>query len=220
MGDEGRGRLLIIRGLGAALAGWVLIGGAVAVRGSLVSGGGVLNGTLTLPEFPCNAPTVCGASVTAGFRGSFTGTDVGGHAFSVTFPDPTTVPPLPSPNLSASFGYSDNCPVATLAPSVAVGTGSGTGTFQISGGLLQRGGVLAHGAIVKGNLTWTRAGSDGVLGFSATSVSDASGVVVASGSLGAGDVAIALPVGALPASCDATKSTVTGTIAGLGLNFD
>jgi hypothetical protein len=205
--------------IAAIIAASAIVDGSLVVAGSDITGGGQLNGSITFGEFPCDFPTSCTATISAGFRGLFAGVDDNGKAFTVSFPDVTSIPPLPSTNFTASFGYSDNCPFPTWTPSATIETGTGNGTFQISGGLLEQGAITSHSAVVKGLLQWSRRGSTALLGFTTTSVVNASGVVIASGTLGAGEVVMALPAAALTASCDATTFTVTGNIAGIALAF-
>ncbi len=111
-----------------------------------VTGGGGFDGTAYLEAFPCGAPS-CAATLSGSFVGVFAGTDSAGNPWTVTFPDPTL--PVPASNLTADFDYSESCPVGA--------TGQAAGTFTITGGEVNDGGVITHDGSIGGSFGWTRA---------------------------------------------------------------
>jgi hypothetical protein len=208
---------------GACLASFALAVCGVAssippAAASSISGGGEFDGTVSLELFPC--PSSCIATFTASFRGMVGGTNTAGQPYTVVFPDPTTVPPLPSANLLTSgVTYNDVCGAVTYAPAAFAGSGSGGGSFQVSGGELIQGSVVSHGASLKGSFFWSRLGPAATVGISAGIVSDGSSSLVASGLLGAGPATFSVPTADLMASCDAKVSNITATIQGAAVNF-
>jgi len=197
-----------------------LLGTALPSAGSTVSGGGQLNATVTLSQFPCPSPTSCTASTSGGFRGVIAGVDVNGKAYTLTFPDPTAIPPVPSPNFGTSgLTFTDVCESPTWAPAIA-DTGTGDGSFTVIGGLLTRGTAVSHGAALKGGVHFSRAGLDMTVGLSGVMVVDSASNVVASGLLGAGDVSFTVPVADATASCDSINfNSSNATIAGATISF-
>lgn len=210
----------IRRGLGSALAAAVVaialpLGGSITTEASTVSGGGVLNATVTLSQFPCPSPSACAATTSGAFRGEITGLDLNGRPYTLTFPDPAAIHSVPPPNFTSSgLTFTDLCEPPTTAPAIA-DTGTGDGSFQVAGGLLTQGTLVSHGAVLKGGAHFTRDGLNMALGLSGVSVVDASSNEVADGSLAAGDVAFVLPAADLTASCDKINfSPSNATIGG------
>jgi hypothetical protein len=118
------------------------------VRAGPASGGGTWQGTMTLNIFPCPGGGTCPGSFSGSLSGSVAGLDLAGHPFVVIWPDPTTLAPLV--NLSASFTYSELCPLGAL--------GSAGGSFTLSGGYVDDSGTISHDGAMTGNFGWTRAG--------------------------------------------------------------
>lgn len=108
--------------------------------------GGSWQGTLTLTTFPCPVAT-CGGTFSGSLSGSAAGLDGTGHPFVVIWPDPTKIAPLV--NLSASFLYSEACPLGA--------TGSAGGNFTLSGGYVDDNGTISHDGAITGNFAWIRA---------------------------------------------------------------
>jgi len=214
------------RRLVMVLAAWLAVGaGLVSTprvgQASSVSGAGELNGTITLSQFPCPYPSACTATTTGGFRGELAGTDVSGKPYTLVFPDPTAVPPLPPPNFTTPvLTFTDNCPPPTNAPAIA-DSGTADGTFQVTGGLLTRGAMVSHGAVLSGSMHLTRNATDLLIGLSALSVlASANTVVATSSSLGIGDATFAVGAADLTASCDSiNSSSSSATFAGATLSF-
>jgi hypothetical protein len=104
------------------------------------------------------------------------GTTVSTQPFTATWPDPTQPPPTTNTTGTLS-GVSDFCPIAgpTLSPS-----GSGGGTFILSGGLLNVAGELSSGATLSGTFSYLREATSGVLiSVSGATVTNSSGLVIA-----------------------------------------
>jgi hypothetical protein len=221
MRERQRGRRTFA-GVGVGLLALVgLVGTRQAAVASSISGGGQLNATVTLNQFPCPFPSACTAGTSGGFRGTFTGTDVAGKAFSLTFPDPTTIPPVSiPPNFStSSLTFTDDCNPPTSAPTI-LDTGTGDGTFTIAGGLLTRGTVQSHGAMLQGGVHFERTATEMTMRLSGMDVLTSTSTVVASGLLAEGDVTFIVSAADLTASCDHINvSPSTATIAGEVVSF-
>lgn len=139
----------------------VLVAGALAVAAALAdghpidattTGGGALDGTLTIP-YPCSG---CGAggSITATAAMSLSGVSQSGSAYSAVWPDPRTTPPGTVPiNFTTPSGVTvtDQCIVTAPVPPILGGGGAG---FTLSGGLLVINGTVWDNATLTGNLTW------------------------------------------------------------------
>jgi hypothetical protein len=108
--------------------------------------GGSWEGTLTLTTYPCPVAT-CGGTFSGSLSGTVAGLDANGHPFVVIWPDPTRLPPVV--NLSASFLYSEACPLGA--------TGSAGGSFTLSGGYVDDNGTISHDGAMTGNFAWVRA---------------------------------------------------------------
>jgi hypothetical protein len=184
-----------------------------------ISGGGQLNATTTLSQFPCPTPIACTATTSGGFRGLFAGTDVNGKPYTLTFPDPTAIPPPPPPNFTTSgLTFTDNCDPSSATPAIA-GTGTGDGTFIISDGLLTRGTTVSHGAVLQGSVHFERDAVNMTMGLSAESVLTSSGgTLVATGQLGTGEVSFTVGAADLTATCNKINfSSSLATIIGKAL---
>jgi hypothetical protein len=106
-------------------------------------------GTVDLGEYPCPFLT-CGGNLYATVVGDASGQDAQGNAFTVIWPDPTSpTPPLPT-NLTGPFNYSDLCPVPA--------TGSGSGTYTLSGGYVKDGNSASHDGTLTGSFSVLRIG--------------------------------------------------------------
>lgn len=136
--------------------------GAAHPVAATTTGGGTFEGTATLPAYPCGC-----------LNGSFTGTaaitlagastvllDGAPEPYTATWPDPRSPAPVntnpTAPNLSATYGYTDDC---LISGDVAPVLGTATGGFTLSGGLLIVGGTVWDNATLTGSFTWTRVGA-------------------------------------------------------------
>jgi len=211
--------------LGAALGALLLAAwgqaaaGAVPAAASTISGGGTFSISMYLSSFPC--PQTCTSSFSGTFAGQVSGVDSSGNPYTVEFPDPTVIPPLPGPNFGStgmSNGDACNTPTTTGDPAILVTTGTASGTFAITDGQLTRGTVRSHGVQLSGGFFWSRTAAAGTLGLSAVVVTDGSGATVSSGTLGlaAGGASFSVPpTTAATATCNAPAQTVTATVSGL-----
>jgi hypothetical protein len=161
-------RLLVLAAVVLAL-GPVRLSAAVApgIQGFAV--------TATVDRFPCIVP-YCSGTLTGLGTATLSGTSVSSQPFTATWPDPTQ--PLPTTNTTGSLGaMSDFCPVGgpTLSPS-----GSGGGSFTLSGGLLNVAGQLSSGATLSGSYSFLREGISGLaISVSGATVTNGSGLVIA-----------------------------------------
>lgn len=154
------------RGWGIWYGGVAAMVVAVASPGTAAAatGGGSWEGVLTLSLFPCPGGGTCPGSFSGALAGSVTGLDPAGHPFIAIWPDPSAPPNLA--NLTASFNYSEACPLGA--------TGEASGTFNLTGGYVNDNGVVAHDAAVSGQFGWLRAGL-------AVAISTSGGVVTGGG---------------------------------------
>jgi hypothetical protein len=139
-----------------------------APSGSARAGGAsaaTWTGTLTLNPYPCNTAPGCTGSFAGSLVGIMAGTDQQGKPFTVVWPDPTVVAPPPV-NFTASFFYSEGCPLGQ--------TGAASGSYTISGGYVDDGGVVSHDGTLTGSFDWLRVGL-------AVAVTTSSGVLTGSG---------------------------------------
>ncbi len=173
MRDRSRDAVL---GLAVLLAGIFSAASPPTVTEAGATTAGAWSGVLTLNTYPC--ATSCFGTFSASLVGQAVGTDEQGHPFTVIWPDPTANP-VPAPvNLTASFDYSEQCPVGE--------TGSAGGTYTLAGGYVDDNGSIYHDGTLTGAFDWLRIGT-------------AFGVTTSAGRLTAGGAVIAqqaIPPGA------------------------
>lgn len=187
---------------------------------STITGAGAFTIAVHLELFPC--PSSCpNDSFSGTFSGQITGLDINGAPYTVAFPDPTAVPPVPGPNFASTLmTNNDACiPQGQTLPAIAESTGTANIDFVINDGLLTRNGVTSHGASLRGNIFWSRTAADGTLGISAPVVEDVGGGTVATGQLGLGTGVFSVPLSDVLASCANQIPSVTATISGPALSF-
>jgi hypothetical protein len=156
----------------AALAAFSLSANTQAT--SLAPGVHNLELTGTVDQFPCLVGT-CGGSLGGLGAASVTGLSVSGKPFSAVWPDPTA--PIPAQNATGTLAnLVDFCPAGGPTQST---DGSGTGSFQLTGGLLDHQG-LTHNASLTGQFQFVREGGTGlVITVTGATVTDGSGGTVA-----------------------------------------
>lgn len=162
---------------------------------------GTWQGQLVLYAYPCAGGTACAGTFSGTVAGSAAGTDAGGQPYTVTFPDPTN--PGPTVNLSASFDYSEQCPLSA--------TGTASGSFTLSGGLVDDGGVISHDGTLSGNFGWLRVGLSVVVETSGGVLTGGGTTLATQQTIGAGTGAFA-PV-AVPTTCSTVQS-ISAAIGG------
>ena len=170
---------------------------------------GTWQATLTLSVYPCPADPTCAGSLSGSLVGTAAGLDAQGHPFMVIWPDPTSTAQvnqlsvtLPPPNLSATFLYTQSCPIG-LADSA-------TGGFTLSGGYVDDNGVISHNGTMTGTIGWTRLGVVLIVGTSSGVVTGGGATLATQQTIGNG-VGIFVPQGV--ATC-ANVQTITAQIAG------
>ncbi|HZS14612.1 MAG TPA: hypothetical protein VFC09_08455 [Candidatus Dormibacteraeota bacterium] len=200
MRDWLKRRYVLMAVTAAVLAGVVPATGARAAA----STGGSWEGALTLPTYPCPVAS-CGGSFNGTLSGTAAGLDGNGHPFVVIWPDPTaSVGNLP--NLSATFDYTEACPLGT--------TGTADGSFTLSGGYVDDDGVISHDGTMTGQFGWLRAGL-------AVAVSTSGGVITGSGQTLATQQSIGEGGGAfVPTSVPSTCFNVQSLTAQVAGAFD
>jgi hypothetical protein len=189
-------RRAAVVGLFVAAIGSLPVTGAKAAAAS----SGTWQGTMTLSTWPCPFQT-CGGSFSGSLAGTAAALDGNGHPFTVVWPDPTAVTPLL--NLSASFDYSEACPLGA--------TGSAEGTFTLSGGYVDDNGAISHDGTMTGTFAWLRAAATVI-------VTTAGGVVTGGGATlstqqSIGDGAGAFVPLSVPGTCFDVQS-LTAQVAG------
>lgn len=199
----------------AALAVVATAAGTPAVRAS-TTGGGVFTGTAALPQFPCDS---CAGSLVGTASLQITGESVSGNPFTAEWPDPTAGGGVlgAAGNLTASFAYSELClPPIGVTPTL---DGSASGSFEISGGLLQLGAATKHGAVLAGTFSWLLVGTTAAVRLTATGLYDSSMTLIAS-SANPGIVALNgtgeanVVTTAITATCVSYAFDATATVAG------
>ena len=154
------------RGWRALVPGVAAIGVGIlqSLGASAASSWGDWQGTLTLSIYPCPGGGTCAGSFSGFLSGTVAGIDATGHPFVVVWPDPSVPPSLT--NLSASFTYSEACPLGA--------TGGAAGTFSLTGGYVDDNGTVAHDGAMTGQFAWLRVGL-------AVAISTSGGVVTGGG---------------------------------------
>ncbi len=184
----------------------LIVGGCLAfsLSPARVQAGAASNGTwqgaLILSVYPCPGVT-CAGSFSGSLAGMAAGTDSAGRPFVVIWPDPTT-PGLPL-NLSATFQYSEACPLGA--------TGSAGGTFTLSGGYVNDGGAVSHDGTMTGAFGWLRVGLTVVLQTSGGVLTGDGQTLATQQTIGDGGGAFA-PT-SLPSTCFSVQA-LTAQVAG------
>lgn len=130
--------------------------------------------TGTVGYFPCVVPT-CAGTLSGVGAASVTGTSTSGSPFSGVWPDPTLPPPA-SNTTGTMSNILDVCLVSLPVPSL---TGSGQGTFSLTGGLLVYQGQESHSATLSGSFSEVRGVAGMVVTVSGATVTNSAGLVIA-----------------------------------------
>jgi hypothetical protein len=168
---------------------------------STVTDGAILNGTATLPTFPCGSayPPGCPGSFSGTLTGVFTGVDVSGGPYELTFPDPYFAPgSVVAQNTTGSLSYGDDC---AGFPEVWPISGEATGMFQVTGGLLIDNGVEWHGTTLTGAFSWIREGVILVDTFTPSTIKKADGTTIAVTALEGAGAGLFIPLNPGTADC-------------------
>jgi len=131
--------------------------------------------TATVDRFPCIIPYCSG---TLGGTGTavVSGLSTTSQPFLATWPNPKAATPLAN-TTGSLFDMVDFCP--TTAAPVPSTTGSGSGSFVLTGGLLVYQGTQQAGATLTGNFSWLRVAGSLVVTVSGATVVAPNGTVVA-----------------------------------------
>ncbi len=145
---EDRLRQLLALSTALMLGGLGWLYSVTAVRAEPGAVTGVWQGVISLTVFPCPGGGSCDGSFSGSLAGTAAGLDSNGHPFVVTWPDPTGIV-MPT-NLSATFLYSEQCPIGA--------TGTASGSFTLTGGLVDDNGTVTHDGTMTGEFGWLRLG--------------------------------------------------------------
>jgi len=163
--------------------------------------GGSWQGQVTLNTFPCPGGGTCTGTFSGSVVATASGVDGNGQQFTVVFPDPTN--PGAIANLAASFVYNEQCPLAA--------TGTAQGSFTVSGGYVDDGGVISHDGTLNGNFGWLRVGLGVVLETYGGVLTGGGKTLATEQTLGVGLGAFA-PIN-VPTTCSDVQS-ISATIGG------
>ena len=178
----------------------VLVAGALALAGALAgghpvrattttTGGGAVDGTLTIP-YPCSG---CGAggSITATATMSLSGVSQSGPAYSAVWPDPRTTQPGTVPiNFTTTSGVTvtNECTVTEPVPPLLGGAGAG---FTLNGGQLAVNGTVWDNATLTGTITWQWVGPTvGVVTLTGATITGGSGPGAIAATLNLGNMVV------------------------------
>jgi hypothetical protein len=164
-----------------------------AAATSLVGGAG-WGGVTTLPLYPCTSG--CTVNFSGYFAGSITALDASGiPTYTAVWPGTTST--LQANLQAGSITYSEDCGSIPFAPPL---TGSATGPFVVSGGVLEQGGAVVGTAQLRGTFTWSRTGAVVLVTLSAVVLMNGGGTVVATAQSAGEGVALFGPPAEQPAA--------------------